>query len=197
MKRDLEHFSAWKHMSCRHISISFLLQHHLNARFHTGRRIRPQGHGNASIAQGLGESLHQTLGMSTDEHHCTCSIPKLSFFSTLLHSLERKLQPCKYISTIFLVSKSDISTLWKLPDDAKSPVGFWREKKSPDSEQPTSKMPFVQLFHLFILVLKIFQTHPQRNHGIIWMVHSVLGFISRALKLANSNPVANYTMLPT
>lgn len=71
------------------------------------------------------------------------------------------------------------------------------EKESPDSEQPTSKTPFVQLLHLFILELKIFQTHPQRNHGIIWTIHSVLSFISRALKLANGNPVANYTMLPT
>lgn len=70
-------------------------------------------------------------------------------------------------------------------------------KKSPDSERPTSKMPFVQLLHLFILVLKIFQTHPQRNHNITWTLYSGLGSISRASQLANSNPVANYTMLPT
>lgn len=144
MKRDSSNTSVLKTTSCWYISIIFILKPLLNASFHTGRQDQAPKHGKQRLAQGLQESLQQRSGTSTDVAHSTHSIPKLSFFlSSLLHNLEGKLQHTKYINTIFLVSKNDFSQHCESFQMMLRILLASGEKKSPDSEQPTSKMPFV------------------------------------------------------
>lgn len=106
-----------------------------------GERIRPQGIRNAGTCPGA-EKLQQSLGTSTGVAHSTHSVPKtILFLSSSLYNLEEKLLRCKYITIIFLIS--EVTSRHCESFQMMRRILLASGEKSPDSEQPTSKMPFV------------------------------------------------------
>lgn len=96
-----------KHTSRCKITITFVLKQHLDARLHAGRQDPAPGHGKRRdspegcekvCSRGQGRALMELIPLIQSQND-------LIFLSSLLHSLEEKLQHRKYINTIFPASK--------------------------------------------------------------------------------------------